>query len=113
MREEFGDIWEMGERPNSVVCITTSGALNTRGECVMGKGIARQARDRFPGLAKELGDEIRAEGNHVHWLSEDLLSFPTKHVWWQPSGLGLIHQSAWELKLIAIDCPNDTFYLPR
>ena|SRR5687767_9056152 len=122
MREEFGDIWEMGARPNSVVCITTNGYVNSRGECVMGRGVAKQAKGKYPGIAKVLGGLIRTAGNHVHWigrgLGEDdqhvwLFSFPTKHVWWRPSQLDLIRQSAAELVTWANSHTDLTFYLPR
>jgi hypothetical protein len=116
MREEFGDIWEMGKRPNSVVCITTNGYVNARGECVMGRGVALQAKKRYPGLAKELGDKIRVWGNHCHDLRDGaLLSFPTKHIWFRPSSLELIKQSAEELRMLArTEVGKDrTFYLPR
>ena len=79
----------------------------------MGRGVARQARDRFPGLARELGQRISASGNHVHELSNNLLSFPTKTVWWLNSDLELIAQSATELRTIALAAPDTTFYLPR
>ena len=114
MREQFGDLWELSTQPNSVACITTNGYVNSRGECIMGKGVALQAKKRYGReLALELGALIKEEGNHVHWLRDDVLSFPTKFVWWRPSDLGLIYQSATELKTIAIDEPKLTFYLPR
>ena len=121
MREEFGDIWEMGQRPNSVVCITTNGYVNARGECVMGRGVALQAKKRYPGLAKLVGQAIRDRGNHVRRfnLTVDgptdtyIVVFPTKHVWFRPSDLELIRQSAEDLKVMANEKFVATFYLPR
>jgi hypothetical protein len=128
VREEFGDIWEMAKRPNSVVCITTNGYVNARRECTMGRGVALQAKKRYPGIAKELGDKICRMGNHCHSLCDGMvLSFPTKHVWWRPSLLELIRQSAEELHHFAstfgVPLPSGpnakyiigplTFYLPR
>lgn len=114
MREEFGDLWDFHALPNSVACITTNGFVKSSGECVMGRGVALQAKQRFKGLAKELGSKIREMGNHCHSLRDaTLLSFPTKHVWWEQSDLKLIEQSAGELKQIAQKFPAFTFYLPR
>lgn len=120
MREEFGDLWELAQRPNSVACITTNGVVNARGECVMGRGVARQARDRFPGLAKLIGGLVTNGGNRVHWVGQAkvdgvyLATFPTKYDWRRPSNLMLIQQSAEDLKKLAgFMFPNFTFYLPR
>lgn len=114
MREQFGDLWTLAAQPDSVACITTNGYVNARGECVMGRGVALQAKKRYPGLAKELGTKIREMGNRCHAMGDGmLLSFPTKHVWWRPSTLELITQSAQELKRIAAKFPAFTFYLPR
>jgi hypothetical protein len=119
MREEFGDIWEMAERLNSVVCITTNGALNSKRECVMGRGIAKQAKQRYPGIAKLLGGLIRTAGNRVHWIGRDaekgtwLYSFPTKYHWSKPSSLELIEESAKQLKRYGEVHADLTFYLPR
>lgn len=121
MREEFGDIWELATRPNSVVCITTNGYVNARGECVMGRGVAKQAKVRYPGLAKLIGSAIRSYGNHVQGFNLTIsgprdtwvFTFPTKHVWWRPSSLELIRQSATELVAHANSLRRATFYLPR
>lgn len=59
MREAFGDLWDFHAAPNAVACITTNGYVNGRGECVMGRGVARQAKARFPGIAKQLGTLIK------------------------------------------------------
>ena len=116
MREAFGDLWELTASPNTVACITTNGYVNARGECVMGRGVAKQAKARFPGLAKLVGQMIRAHGNHVSTFTVNdvpLIVFPTKHVWWRPSDPELIRQSAQELVALANTRPDITFYLPR
>ena len=120
MREQFGDLWDFAAQPNSVACVTTNGYVNARGECVMGRGVALQAKKRYPGLAKIVGQAIKAEGNHVRRFNLTpsgpsdtwVVVFPTKHVWWRPSDPELIHQSAEELKVLANEHFNTTFYLP-
>jgi len=82
----------------SFIVITTNGFVKKNGECVMGRGIAQQARDKFPGFAKKLGTAIKEKGNIVfHWYEEGLITFPTKHVWMDNSDLELIERSAQQL----------------
>jgi hypothetical protein len=115
MQEMTGNLWDfysLGEQ--HVACITTNGFVKRNGECVMGRGCAREARDRFPGLAKLLGDTIKRLGNKVYVFGTlRIISFPTKHVWWEKSDLPLIEKSAQELANFARATPNNIFYLPR
>lgn len=52
-----GDMWTAYE-PADLFLITTNSTIRPDGALVMGRGIARQARDRFPGLAEVLGQHI-------------------------------------------------------
>lgn len=86
----------------------------------MGRGVALQAKKRYPGLAKLVGTAIRQYGNHVlrflcsvNGVHSTLFTFPTKHVWWKPSDLELIKRSTMELQWWAVKMPESTFYLPR
>ena len=45
--------------------ITTNSTIRQDGALVMGRGIARQARDRFPGLDRALGREIARTCGHL------------------------------------------------
>lgn len=100
MREEFGDFWAfLGD----IHVITTNGTLKNNGTCVMGRGIAREAKIRFPGIDKTLGREIRNHGNKVHklgcWTRADgaifnIMSFPVKHQWFEQADIELIKDSA-------------------
>lgn len=104
MREAFGDIWEMAaELDAPLVCVTTNLQVNSSGEAVMGAGIAREARDLYPGVARELGRRIK-KGEHStiylgvfcddFGLTRHLAAFPTKRHWRDRSDLGLIEESA-------------------
>lgn len=106
MLEVRGNLWTYktpdGQVPD-VRCITTNGFVKKNGECVMGRGCAREARDKFPGLAKQLGLLISLHGNNVHSLGEykgygELVSFPVKHRWNQEADLDLIFRSAEQLR---------------
>ncbi len=91
------NIWKYHNK-NSYIVITTNGFVKKNGECVMGRGVAQQARDKFPGFAKKLGEAIKERGNRVFiWINEGLITFPTKHVWMDDSDLELIERSAVQL----------------
>ena len=64
----------------------------------MGKGIALQAKQRYPELPELLGKCIREVGHSLHHdSSRGLLFFPTKYDWWEKSSLALIETSTKEL----------------
>jgi hypothetical protein len=83
--------------------ITTNSTLKKNGALVMGRGIARQARDRFPGLDTALGGEIaRRCGNRgeygllvsPRWPAAKPGAFQVKTDYVQPASLSLIRLSA-------------------
>src|SRR5947209_19743801 len=83
--EMHGDLFSTYEA--DAVVITTNGYVDQAGKCVMGKGTAQQARDRFPGIDKRLGDLIRQYGNRVFRVQKVslfgrddvwIISFPVK-----------------------------------
>ena len=102
MKEITGELWDYYGKRGYIVCITTNGTLKTNGEAVMGRGCAAQAKARFAGIAKILGDQIQQWGNDVHIvsvtrngnLSSHLIAFPVKHNWWEKADLELIRKSA-------------------
>ena len=114
MVEQFGDAWELSK--GNILCITTNGHVKKSGEAVMGRGIASQAKERFPALPAYLGDNLLRLGNHVYWLGKwgkwFLISFPVKHHWKELADLELIEQSVQELKDILIESQM-LVYLPR
>lgn len=94
MLETTGNLWTTSADWR---VITTNGDVKTNGACVMGRGCALEARERFPGIDHVLGRMITGLGNHVHILKAGLLSFPVKHHWRDPADVNLIRQSAIEL----------------
>lgn len=92
MRELEGDIWEL--RNDGWVGITINGTLKKDGKLVMGAGVAKQAKDRFPNLDTFLGYLVSRQGLGVLFLaSERLIAIPTKHNWYDPtSDQALIEQ---------------------
>ena len=115
MKEVFGNAWDY---PANVFCITTNGTVKSSdGAGVMGRGIAAEAKKRFPGIDKKLGNMICKHGNHVYLATDfgsgDLCFFPVKHNWWEKADLNLIKRSAMELASIAEAFPETIFVLPR
>lgn len=86
MLEAYGNIWDLAPDFDAVV-ITTNGFVKKNGEAVMGKGIAKEAAQRYPELPKLLGKAIQTFGNVV-WainFSEDgsepwIITFPVKPI---------------------------------
>ena len=90
------NIWNF--QGKGYIIIPTNGFVKRNGECVMGAGLAKQAKLRFPTLPLELGAKIALCGNHVfHWDLYGLITFPVKHSWIENADPYLIEQSAVEL----------------
>jgi len=110
MLEEYGNFWTL---PGDFRCITTNATLRKNGDAILGKGIALEARRRYPSLEVILGKLIRMYGNHVFKLGYGLISFPTKWHWREDSDIELIKRSAQELVSILKDDPAKRVLLTR
>jgi len=98
MKEVFGNIWDYYNKDCWIV-ITTNGSIKTDGTAVMGRGIALQAKRRFPELPLALGQSIKENGNVlVQCAIYRLIFFPVKHKWQEKADIKLIEESARELK---------------
>ena len=99
MNQVSGNLWE--ESADYVV-ITTNGYVKVNGCAVMGRGVALQAKTRYPGIDTALGSLLKAEGNHVGIIAPYLLiALPVKHHWQEPADLELIKRSLRELNVLA------------
>ena len=105
MKEVAGDIWDFHNQGHWIV-ITTNGSVRKDGCAVMGRGVAKQAAERFPSLPREVGKRIQQGGNRM-WLvaGTGIFIFPVKHNWWEKADLNLIEESAKELARISITEP--------
>lgn len=115
MKEATGNLWT---HPAQIRAITTNGYVKANGECVMGRGCAKEARDTFPGIAKRLGDLIRQHGNRCFLLvttplGNGIASFPVKHTWSQPADIELIRKSCGEISAMADKFGWTDILLPR
>lgn len=106
--EAIGDLWELARDADAVV-ITTNGYVNKKGEAVMGRGCALEAKQRHPWLPERLALALQARGNHVHRFSispeqgmkMSLVTFPVKSMWYDRASLPLISRSKRELVELA------------
>jgi hypothetical protein len=113
MIEVNGNLWTY---PADVRVITTNGFVKKDGTCVMGRGCALEATQKFPGLPKLLGDLITAKGNVVHFLIREmpaLLTLPVKHKWFEKADPQLIALSCVCLVRLADVNGWKTIVLPR
>jgi len=64
MRVVTGDLWsELGLA--ELLLVTTNAVVTQDGRLVMGRGAAREARDRFAGLDRDLGEVIRSMASPI------------------------------------------------
>jgi hypothetical protein len=130
MLEQYTDIlsYDILSRCDAI-CFTSNGVVKKDGSLVMGAGVAKVFRDRFIGLDKRAGDAVREYGNVCRCVCRlpclvcdgcilegiDIVAFPTKHHWRDPSDIALIIKSAYELmqlvesnnwKLVALPRPG-------
>ena len=111
MREISGNVWDY--QKNAIVAVTTNGQVTKSGKAVMGRGVAAQAARLYPWFPERLGACIAANGNHVHYLGDNLVSFPVEHSPYEVPDLGLIEQSARELAALADQAGWTAIVVPR
>jgi len=98
MKEIKGDLWEYHKQGNTI-CITTNSTVDNKRKLVMGKGTAKQAKDKYPELADYFAYCLDEHGLGLMYAQkENILAFPTKDHWKKPSKLDLIRESAKELQ---------------
>lgn len=99
MHELQENIWD--HLGSAIIAITTNGSLARNGWAIPGRGVARQAAERFPDVRRQLGALIARSGNHVYELPYGLVSFPVEETPWSLPDPRLIRRSAEELRKLA------------
>lgn len=112
MRELIGDLWQR-HADGAVVAITTSGMVSRSGNAVLLRGCAKQAKDRFPELARTLGALIQQDGNRVFYLGCRLVSFPVEEDPFCHPELSLIERSCRELVALTDERGWTDLVVPR
>jgi hypothetical protein len=118
MREIADDIFDYAkrERPDAV-CIPSNGYVRQDGGGVMGRGVAKQALDRWPEIGGLLGAALRANGNCTQVLCVKggiaIVAFPTKETYQTPSSIGRIRTSMRQLLALADERGWTSVVMPR
>jgi hypothetical protein len=116
---QTGDMWTAYQTAD-LFLITTNSTLRRDGALVMGRGIARQARDRFPRLDKALGQQVLSlcgnQGEYgllvsPRWPEAKLGTFQVKFHFRQPASLELIQRSTTALHAWCVENPEATVAL--
>lgn len=140
MKQENGNILTMF---CNAVCITTNGFVKRNGECVMGRGIAKQIKSYIPQISYDLGHLINTQDNKVHLIYPEtdtkpaILSYPVKPIskvctspndyvshmhfdtgsiipgWACKADINIIEQSAYQLLELANNHDWERIILPR
>jgi hypothetical protein len=111
MRIIKGNIWDKWEE-GYYIGITTNCERNSKGEAIMGAGIAKEAKKRVPSLPFELGHYKTDLSTIAVWPEHKIITIPTKYEWRKPSSLELIASSCYDLKML-MAVINDLVYLPQ
>lgn len=98
---DFDDFWR---------AIPTNCQVDSRNHLIMGKGLAKQAAERYPRLAQYLGMEAMNGRYFVFVEPEKLIAFPTKYHWREPSSLKLIEEG---LQALVSIIQTDKIVSPR
>lgn len=102
MRSMIGDIWSMYGKPLHKVCWTANQII-FNGELVMGAGIAKEAKLRFPDLPRLMAAAIVGlkEPFYLIECPQQLIALQTKIHWRDPSPLWLVEESIKRLGKLA------------
>lgn len=113
MQEVNGNIWDYHKLGRWII-ITTNGDTRKDGACVMGRGVAKDAKDKFPKLPFELGAKLVGGNNVYVFDTYKIITLPVKHHWRDSADLQLIERSLKQLVKWA-DTPrkHGRFYLTR
>lgn len=116
MLEIRGNAWDV-YLDYDVLCITSNGFVKSNGECVMGAGIAKEAKEKFPKVPRILGAYIKKYGNRCFKLAKVndtyLVNFVVKHNWWENADIDLIIKSCKEVTEMANKFGWKKILLPR
>jgi len=92
IKENIWNYWKNGYW----IIIPTNGFVKKNGACVMGRGLALQAKDYIYRIEYILGSFIKNHGNVVHKI-ENIITFPVKTNWWEKADIKLIENSCNQL----------------
>lgn len=109
---DYGTDWKLPD----VYLFTGNPVIKQNGAIVMGRGAAKQVRDRWPGLDQIFGQLIHEHPDRnvisVVIGEEQVIGwFKVKDHWAEPAKLSLISDSCQSLTAMAVTSPDLTFHL--
>lgn len=115
MIEIKGNLWE---QEAEIICITTNGFIRKDGTAVMGAGCAKEAKEMFPGIEKELAEKIEKYGHNFMPIWKDeagrvICSFPVKYNWFDNADIELIARSATQVMEVLRQFKIESIVIPR
>ena len=109
-----GDMWNIWNETDHFI-ITTNRIIKRNGAVVMGRGIAKTVRDKWPGVDVQFGNAIKANINEFGFygviLGKKLGLFQVKEHWASKADPGLISASSSALNEYACTYPDQRFDL--
>ena len=109
------DIWKDKEVLD-YIGITTNSVINYKGHLVMGAGIAKEAKKRYPYSPEYFGEKITSkdcEGKFYGIIKYlDIFAFQTKLHWRDKAPLAVVEASVNMLNIIARNNTSKIFGLP-
>lgn len=111
-----GNMWDAWDWAD-VFMITTNPIIRRDGAVVMGRGIAKEAKDLFPTLPYDFGKVLQAQtkprnvGRIGIYKHTPIFYFMVKNHWAQPAQLKIIEQSVVELNELLSAQPDITIAL--
>ena len=113
MNEETCDIWEK-HAAGEWIAITTNPIINGRGEAVMGRGVALQAKLWFPELPRQLAAKLVERGNYPFLFTRyRLVTCPVKYHWRDIADSRLITNSVLVICDLLSTSDIERVYIPR
>jgi hypothetical protein len=108
---DYSDPW----KDPDIYLFTGNPIIKKNGAIVMGRGAARQVRDRYPGIDVVFG-KIISEEPHLNVLvigkgDRQLGWFKVKDHWREPAKLSIISKSAAKLTKLATEHPELRFHM--
>lgn len=101
---EKGNMWDVFFHTD-IFMITTNPIIKNDGSVVMGRGIAKQAKERYPDLPFDFGKRLLEEPPHDrscvgyigHYEETPIWYFMVKSNWMRPAELDIIRQSVFDM----------------
>jgi len=115
---ESGDMWTIYGRPNTVFVFTANSTIRNDGALVMGRGIAKEVRDRLDGIDKAIGKLVSAQPSPdefgfliIDYHGKRIGVFQVKTYYGDPASPQLIRRATEKLQKWVLAHPTITVHM--